>query len=308
MTTYALTSQTSARQQLRVSLANRAVCQSDVLALLASLIDNDSSVPGVTVKDALNNLLTAIPLASPWDYVVRSLADLPAPVGGFIDLTTGSWAFAADLDITPSVLRVQTGQSVLLKGFNKTISTGVAGTRVLEVNGTALVESLNLFSANNDVVYLANAASQLQMQNCSVQNGDDGTSCVNLHSGAYFRMFGGELINVPGTGAPGLVITGNFTDILLDGVRVDGCAQGVFLGAGTVGACSVIGCRCESNCTNAIQWASAFIPTQGLLIVGNRWNLAAGSCFNGFTAASARVNAKANAYSAGLLTETAIVP
>jgi hypothetical protein len=308
MTTYALTSQTSARQQLRVSLANRAVCQSDVLALLASLIDNDSSVPGVTVRDALNNLLTAIPLATPWDHVVRSLADLPAPVGGFINLTTGSWAFAADIDITPDVLRVEAGQTVLLKGFNKTISTGVAGTRVLEVNGVAVCETLHLVSANTDVVRMNVAGAKLELQNCSIENQDDGTSCVNLALGTSFRMYGGYLYNVAGTGAPGVVATGNFGDILLEGVTADGCDELILHGAGTQNACSVIGCRCESNCVYGIQWASASIPTQGLAVVGCRFNLAIANVFNGFTAASARVNAKANTYSGGLMHETAIVP
>jgi hypothetical protein len=308
MVTYAFTSTSLARQRLRLIGQNRVAAEAEVLELLASLVTNDSSVAGATVKEALNNLLAGIAAATPWDHVVKSLSDLPSPAGGFIDLTTGSWAIAADLDITPSVLRVPSTETVLVKGFNKTIRIGIAGSRVLEVDGTALIESLSFDSENGDVIYLNSATSELQLQNCTVFNGDDGTSCINLHSGAYFRMFGGELINVPTAGAPGLVITGNFTDVLLDGVRISGCAQGVLLGAGTVGACSILGCRCESNCVNAIQWASGSIPTQGLVVVGNRFNLAAASCFNGFTPASARVNCKANLYNAGLLTETAIVP
>jgi hypothetical protein len=60
----------------------------------------------------------------------------------------------------------------------------------------------------------------------------------------------------------------------------------------------------------AITWTAANIPTGGLAVVGNTFNVNSGppTVFVGFTAASARVNLKANVGPTGLLTETAIVP
>jgi hypothetical protein len=58
--------------------------------------------------------------------------------------------------------------------------------------------------------------------------------------------------------------------------------------------------------TRAINWTAANVPTLGLLIVGNTFNVT--TPFNGFDRTSARVNVKANSGPSGLLSETSLVP
>jgi hypothetical protein len=57
--------------------------------------------------------------------------------------------------------------------------------------------------------------------------------------------------------------------------------------------------------TRGINWAAS-IPTGGLSIVGNNFNMA--TPFTGFTHATLRVNSKANTRDTALMSETPIVP
>lgn len=96
-----------------------------------------------------------------WDHVVSSLADLPAPVAGVIELTDGSWAFKAPIDLGANVLSVPSGVSVLMKGmggFNEKVLSGDAS-RVLLIEGNAHIETLTIEAVNGAAVELATNAS-----------------------------------------------------------------------------------------------------------------------------------------------------
>jgi hypothetical protein len=75
--------------------------------------------------------------------------------------------------------------------------------------------------------------------------------------------------------------------------------------AGTVNRATIMGNTVAVTAVG-LSWASASIPTLGLLIVGNTLNVT--TPFSGFTRGDARVNSKANLGSSGLLSETALVP
>jgi hypothetical protein len=76
--------------------------------------------------------------------------------------------------------------------------------------------------------------------------------------------------------------------------------------SGLVNRATVANCNTASTVSTAINWPAANIPTAGLVVVGNTWNDA--TPYVGFVSTDARVNVKANLNSAGLMTETAIVP
>ncbi len=76
---------------------------------------------------------------------------------------------------------------------------------------------------------------------------------------------------------------------------------------GTVNRATVMGNTLTGTGTaSAINWPAANMPTLGLAVVGNNFNVT--TPFSGFTQASTRVNSKANVSASGLMSETAIVP
>lgn len=310
MTTYVYTEPSLRNQQVNLLTNSRPGVQARIVELTSTLVNNASGVAGTTVTDALNTLAALITAGDAWDHVVKDLGDLPAPVGGFYDLTSGSWAFAASLDLGANVIRVPLGETVLMKGmgWNKNIAAVLAsgGTRALEVDGTAVVETMHLSSDNFETVYVNNAAAQLWLRDCLIENMDDGPSPIALKAGTYLRVSGGRIIGTAGVLPAGVFVDGAFTDIYLEGVVGSFLAALLTRNSGAQGAVTVSGCRVESNCTRAINWAAANVPTQGMSIIGNRWNIA--TAYTGITAATARVNMKSNLGSAGLLQETAIVP
>ena len=308
MTTYIYTEPSLRNQQVNVLAQSRASVQAHIVELTSTLVNNLSGVAGTTVTDALNTLAALITAGDPWDHVVRSVADLPAPAGGFYDLTSGSWAIANSLSLnTANTIRVPSGATCLIKGmgWNKGITAGVTGAGVLRVDGTAIVETLFMSSLNLATVVMNNANARLWLQDCTVENLDDGTDCISLTLGQYFSMRGGR-VTADVTLPQGANVLGNFTSILLDGVVGNSLAALLKWSAGVVGSVRVSDCRVESNCTKAINWPVGNVPTQGMAIVGNAWNLAAP--YTGIVSTTARVNMKANLGNAGLLTETAIAP
>ncbi len=258
----------------------------------------------------LHTVLLALDTLSPWDHVITKLADFPAPAGGIISLTSGSWAISGVIDLGANMLRVPLGENVLIKGMGWGSALrslfGSGGTTVLDVRGTALLESLNLYTDSSSTLLLDNADAQCWCRDCYIENQDDGASPVSLSLGTYFHMSGGRIVGGAGVLPDGISVDGNFTDIYLEGVTGSGVASLLRRTAGTQGAVSVVGCRVESDCTRAINWAAANVPTQGMDIVGNRWNIA--TAYTGIAYNTARVVMRANMNNAGLLTETAITP
>lgn len=129
-------------QRVQLILSSHATIDAQVVELLASLITNDSSVPGATVKDALNNLLVSG--ASAYDHVVRTIADLPAAVAGIRDLTTGSWAFTEPIDLGSDILRAPSGTEVLLAGLGPSKTLTGDGAAVLRIEGTATLQTMSV--------------------------------------------------------------------------------------------------------------------------------------------------------------------
>lgn len=103
----------------------------------------------------------------------------------------------------------------------------------------------------------------------------------------------------------GVLVDGNLVALLLSNCDLGApLTAGIERTAGTVGACSVVGGHIGGAA--GIVWADASIPTRGLMVVGV--DISATTPFSGFAADDNRVNVKACVGSAGLLTETAIVP
>ena len=235
--------------------------------------------------------------ATPFDHVVRTVSDLPDPVGGFIDLTTGSWAFAAPITL-PGVLRVAAGQTVYIHGmgWNNVVSNTGA---VLRCDGTAVVEAMAMESTTARCILVNNANAELWLSNCSL---DANTECVNVTLGSRFHATAGLWV----AGGDGLVIDGDVDELTLLGVTAD-VTDFVDYNAGTVRSCILSSCQATPSAFGVV-WPAANIPSAGLLIDGCHFSQNTAALFNGFSAASARVNVKAVTHQVGLQTETAIVP
>jgi hypothetical protein len=210
MTTYAYTADPLARQHVKLATANRATVPANVLALVASLIDNDSSVAGTTVKDALNNLVAL----SAWDHVVQSVADLPTPVAGNRTLTTGSWAFAAPVNIGDTTLYVPAGTTVYLRGMghDKLLTNTGGGVDAILVEGTASIDGLSVYSTAGRTLELASSTGAVQASGCRWEAGgafptaivdghlqDTGSTYLNSGTGVCMATFsGGEGVDLSG--------------------------------------------------------------------------------------------------------------
>lgn len=233
---------------------------------------------------------------SAWDHVVRTLDDFPAPVGSTITLTEGSWAIAGAVALGGNTLVVPAATTVLMKGlgWDKNVSaTGVA----LQVAGTAMLETLSVESTGIDGIQMTAATSELVMSECHVVAANQ---CVELR-GVFARVIGGLF-----EGTDAFRIVNDLERLQLVGVEASPVTGSMLtFGAGAVTSVIVDACVMYAALGSGIVNGGA-APSQGLSVVGNVFD-----CpfpFSGFTAASARVNAKANIDSAGLMSETAIVP
>lgn len=108
------------------------------------ILTADASLNGQRFQLLCNNKAKCdtlvVPLASVacFDHVVRSLADLPTPSAGAINLTAGSWCFAAPINLGANKLVVPNGVYVYLQGSGYATQVTATGT-VLQVDGECLV-------------------------------------------------------------------------------------------------------------------------------------------------------------------------
>jgi len=77
--------------------------------------------------------------------------------------------------------------------------------------------------------------------------------------------------------------------------------------SGTVNRATIMGNTVSAIGTAAINWASASVPTGGLAIVGNNFNVALANVFTGFNHLNSRVNSKANTRDTALMPETPMI-
>lgn len=236
----------------------------------------------------------------PWDHIVRTMADLPTPAAGLINLTAGSWFFADALDIGTNVIVVPGATECHLKGVWGKFLTG-SSTNLIAVNGAAFLETMAL--SNDAPVLLSGAGGICHMLQCDVYAI---SACVVVTGGfgfGWLQVDGGRWVRYAGTPA-GLYIDDDMNRIQVSGVMGIQLTHFVQYVSGSQVECLLTGN--STSGTNGVTWAAANVPTQGLTLVGN--SLGCVTPYNGFTQASARVNCKANLGTAGLLSETAIVP
>ena len=237
-----------------------------------------------------------------WDNVVDTMADLPTPVGGppgLINLTAGSWFFRSTLAIGNNIIVVPAATTCHLKGiWGKTLS-GIA-TNVIAVNGAAILETMQV--SGDATLLLSGVDGICHCIGCDLYGVS--ANVFTTVSWGDFSWIGGRWGTAAGT-PDGLRIGCLVRRILLDGVQTDvNLAAMVRWVVGIVDSALISNCNTPANF--GIVWPAANIPVQGMAIMGNNFNSAVP--FSGFTAASARVNAKGNMGGAGPITETPIVP
>lgn len=145
---------------------------------------------------------------------------------------------------------------------------------------------------------------------CTQANGD----CIQVLSAGTLQFIGGKWSTDIASRGNGLHIAGNVQGGLqVVGVHAEDISTSDASGeafivwtAGTVRRATVADCNTSTTVSTAINWPAANIPTLGLTIVGNTWDDP--SPYVGFTHTTARVNAKANLFQTGLMSETPIVP
>lgn len=265
----------------------------------AGLVASDTDGQVLTSRGGQMNWESpATPTPAVWDHVVRSLSDLPTPAAGLINLTAGSWAFPAALDIGANIIVVPGGVECHLKGWAGRFLTG-SSTNLIAVNGVAFLETMAL--SNDAPLLLSGVGALCTCLACDIYAV---SACVlSTIDFGYLQVIGGFWQRFAGTPA-GLYIAGDLDHVQISGVIGRGLTNFILHDSGAVQQCTVRGC--VDDATNGINWAAANIPSEGLLVVGNEFSGA--TPFNGFVVGDARVNCKANLGSGGLLSETAIVP
>lgn len=236
----------------------------------------------------------------------------PDPDGGqsspAILQTGGEWK--------DSLSRAFGGSSAWEMGEGSANLTGtwfLAATRAFEgFDGFAFgeVKATNVIfqsSGGDHAISLDSVNINYEFNGCTINNFADGGACINVDAAVRLTVRGG-LLQVSNTG-DGIAIDGNLPGgLVLVGVTCDeleGGAPNAFVRyiSGTVNRATVNGCNVTGSLATALDFGT--IPTNGLLITGNMFNMA--TPLTGFTAATAGVNLKACLSSAGLMTETAIV-
>jgi len=238
--------------------------------------------------------------STPFDHVVRSVDDLPPLSGGFYDLTSGSWAFANDLTLADAI-RVASGEVVYLSGLGWGNTLTTTASRAIQNGGTLLVHALNIVSSQHGIQVIG-ASADLWCSGCRVSSG---AACVLVSVGRRVFIQSSDLIGT-GAGSTGRIdVAGAVEELTAMGVAASaGASSFIRRASGTQR--SVIVRACSVTTPTGIAWDAAGMPTAGMLVAANHFNCA--TPINGFTSASARVNMKCNTGSAGLLSETAIVP
>ena len=305
----------------------------------ASEVTNDSTVVGATVKDAIETVNDG----NPFDFVITDKSDFPAPVGGIITLAAGSYAIKNSIALGTDRLLIDNGTLIMGMGPGKVISTTIASEAVITINAGKVAMLLHLTVENLDGAgrCITNSSNDATIINCRLLGGAQGfrvlagdmTAVACLCSGNTngIELVGGELrldqqrclnnviaLNISGNSET-LVWVGGWIKNLNAGVKVDAditalhlngvsCSSGSALleyVSGAVERVSVINCQATSF--DGVIWAAASIPSLGLTLGHNIWDNA-GDAYSGFTELTARVNSKGDVDSAGLKSETPIVP
>lgn len=129
----------------------------------------------------------------------------------------------------------------------------------------------------------------------------------NVAAASSVQMVGGLVVNTNATPADGIVFAGNVQGgVQLIGVSAENLDAFVIRNSGTQRRVVVNGCDTASDVAVGVDWATASIPTNGLLELGNQFDTT--TPFTNHASTDARVNRKANTLQSGLSTETAIVP
>lgn len=268
-----------------------------------SLIDAQvnllTDVLGNPIRSRVQNIALA---QASWDHVVNTMADLPAPVGGppgLINLTAGSWFFRSALNIGNNILVVPGGVTCHLKGiWGKLLSS--TATNTIAINGTAILDTMQV--SGDATLLLSGVDGICHCIGCDLYGLT--TNVLTTVSWGDFSWIGGRF-GVSAGVPDGLYIDCLVRRILLDGVQTDVNLNAMVRWvSGAVDSALI--CNCNTPANFGIVWPAANIPNQGLAIMGNNFNSAVP--FQGFTAASARVNTKGNMGGAGPISETPIVP
>jgi hypothetical protein len=155
---------------------------------------------------------------------------------------------------------------------------------------------------SNVVTGISCRGGEVFLVNYDCENLTNGVSIDANHSG--IQWIGGRINDY----TIGLQITNGCQSIVLQGVTAVGTgATDSFVKrtAGTVNRATVMG-NTVAVTANGITWALASIPTLGLTIMGNTFNVT--TPFSGFSRSDPRVNSKGNIGPSGLMSETNLVP
>lgn len=183
------------------------------------------------------------------------------------------------------------------------------GLFAIHMTGTSIAQELycsncRITGDTGTTIAVRSDDADVWLDNCEINSLTDGVTIVACGPASSLSIRGGEIRNTAGGTGDGVVfnngttvgvdISGVFFHTLDEAIRQTGATQNRV----------TISNNDFFSCNIALDWAT--IPADGLLIHGNRFN--GSTPFQGFTPATADVNAKCNSQNAGLTTETAIVP
>lgn len=262
-------------------------------------------------------------VATPFDVVVRTLADLGTPVAGYYQLATGSYAFAASLNLGTNGLQVPVGETAYIKGIGWEHTQTSSAANGLLVDGTALIESMRVtttgangvqvtgayvqfkacefIGATNGMVISGAGAGTVIVDNGLFTGGTDGI-VIDANSGTRLWIDGSWVIGT----TDAILVDGNVGYISVSQGRLQSATNGIRRNAGTVTNVRVD--NCEFNAPVGINWASANVPQAGLLVTNNIFLTT--PPWSGHNPASAKVmyRVNSNVDTGSLETETTIVP
>lgn len=200
-----------------------------------------------------------------------------------------------DGSVTLTACRLDGGASNGFRMVGASVMNAILTACQISGNGASAAGLMN--GANTD----------LSAVNCFWSVDNDGTHCFQILQASSVNIRGGEIFSTAGTPGDGVSVEGNVTGgIQLSGIAFANLDDAITRMAGTQNRVTIMGCDSAADVAVGVDWATANIPTNGLLAVGNQWNTL--TPLQNFTAADARVNWKANSLFGGLSTETAIVP
>jgi hypothetical protein len=133
-----------------------------------------------------------------------------------------------------------------------------------------------------------------------VEGVGNGISIDAAHGGV--QWIGGRISDF----TAGVSVNGNVDSIVVQGVTaVNGSVFAAWF-AGLANRVALMGNSVST--TRGVSWPSFMVPTAGLTIVGNMFNVSGAVFEGGIGPTAPRVNSKANLGPTGLLSETPIVP